>query len=162
MHALLAEAGATPSCAGCCSGLHALTDAGAHPTCASEDDEDDGDELWYTGSGGNDLLSSRRQTEGQKLEKGNLALANNIKRGVPVRLLRFVGEVAEERSYTRRLYIYDGLYDVTDYKYEVGARQHGVFKFRLVRSARFCPFFAASSPLHLRVIPASSPFPRSH
>ena len=25
-----------------------------------EDDEDDGDELWYTGSGGNDLLSSRR------------------------------------------------------------------------------------------------------
>lgn len=118
-----------------------------------EDDEDDGDELWYTGSGGNDLLSSRRQTGAQKLEKGNLALKNNLESGTPVRLLRYVGEVPPERSYSQRLFIYDGLYAVTDYKYEVGARQHGVFKFKLVRCAGQPPLRKeASAKLHQRLV----------
>lgn len=69
-----------------------------------EDDEDDGDELWYTGEGGNDLLSSRRQTAAQRLTKGNLALVGNLEKGLPVRLVRFVGQCEEERSFTNRLY----------------------------------------------------------
>jgi euchromatic histone-lysine N-methyltransferase len=109
----------------------------ATAVCSSggyEDDEDGGDTLWYTGEGGNDLLSSRRQTDSQRLDRGNLALYNSMCRKSPVRLLRCVSDSAKpHESYTGKLYSYDGLYDVTEYKYESGKRRHSVFRFLLVR-----------------------------
>lgn len=39
-----------------------------------EDDVDNSEDVVYTGQGGNDLLSSRKQIKDQKLDKGNLAL----------------------------------------------------------------------------------------
>ena len=80
-----------------------------------EDDQDNGSEMWYTGSGGNDLLGSQRQLADQKLEKGNLALAGNIQLGVPVRVTR--GNIDREAAYGK-VYIYDGLYDVAEQKEE--------------------------------------------
>jgi euchromatic histone-lysine N-methyltransferase len=119
-----------------------------------EDDEDNGNTLWYTGAGGNDLLSSRRQTGAQRLEKGNLALHNSMTRKSPVRLLRFLSDKASpEESYTGKLYSYDGLYDVTEFKYEVGKRQHGVYKFRLVRQPGQPPLASQTGAvLHKRLI----------
>ena len=39
-----------------------------------EDDVDNSEDVVYTGQGGNDLLSTRKQIKDQKMEKGNLAL----------------------------------------------------------------------------------------
>jgi euchromatic histone-lysine N-methyltransferase len=39
-----------------------------------EDDVDNSEDVVYTGQGGNDLLSTRKQVKDQKMEKGNLAL----------------------------------------------------------------------------------------
>lgn len=39
-----------------------------------EDDVDNLDEVVYTGSGGNDLLGSKKQVKDQVLQRGNLAL----------------------------------------------------------------------------------------
>ena len=76
-----------------------------------EDDVEspDGEWLWYTGEGKNDLNSSRRQTGSQAMKGGNEALLNSHKLNLPVRLARFIGKEVEE-SYTGRMYIYDGLY----------------------------------------------------
>ena len=92
----------------------------------------DGSWLWYTGEGGNDLLSSRRQVASQKMKGGNQALANSHALGLPVRLARFIGK-SEVDSYTGRKYIYDGLYHVETVKQERGTQGMGVVKFLLVR-----------------------------
>eukprot|EP01047_Picozoa_sp_COSAG01_P060410 COSAG01_NODE_7401_length_3221_cov_2.139334_1_plen_463_part_00 len=99
-----------------------------------EDDVEspDGEWLWYTGEGGNDLNSSRRQVAGQKMKGGNEALLNSHKLSLPVRLARFIGKF-EEDSYTGIKYIYDGLYDVAQVKQEKGTQNYGVIKFLLVR-----------------------------
>lgn len=39
-----------------------------------EDDVDNSEDVVYTGQGGNDLLSTKKQIKDQKMEKGNLAL----------------------------------------------------------------------------------------
>lgn len=51
------------------------------PICVSivmsggyEDDVDNSEDVVYTGQGGNDLLSTKKQIKDQKMEKGNLAL----------------------------------------------------------------------------------------
>lgn len=50
-----------------------------------EDDRDGGEAVVYTGEGGNDMLHSRAQIGDQHFQRGNLALANNCRLGVPVR-----------------------------------------------------------------------------
>ena len=52
-----------------------------------EDDEDYGDEIIYTGHGGNDP-NTGRQVADQQLKQGNLALAFSRKEGLPVRVVR--------------------------------------------------------------------------
>ncbi len=42
-----------------------------------EDDVDNGEELIYTGQGGNDINGSRKQVANQKLTQGNQALTIN-------------------------------------------------------------------------------------
>ncbi|KAM7249979.1 hypothetical protein ACFE04_021862 [Oxalis oulophora] len=97
-----------------------------------EDDLDKAEEIIYTGQGGHDLNGNKRQVMDQKLERGNLGLKNCIEPGVPVRVTR--GHDSE-LSYTKKLYTYDGLYNVTEYWAEKGIAGFTVFKFRLKRCA---------------------------
>jgi len=54
---------------------------------ATQDDEDLGDVIVYTGEGGR-YAPKRRQIADQQLVKGNMALAENHLNGVPVRVHR--------------------------------------------------------------------------
>ncbi|XP_022887181.1 histone-lysine N-methyltransferase family member SUVH9-like [Olea europaea var. sylvestris] len=93
-----------------------------------EDDEDAGDVIIYTGHGGQDKHS--RQVVHQKLECGNLALERSMHYGIEVRVVR--GIKYEGRT-PGKVYVYDGLYRVTDTWFDVGKSGFGVYKFKLVR-----------------------------
>lgn len=97
-----------------------------------EDDLDNSDVLSYMGQGGN-VIQKGKQPEDQKLERGNLALANSRFLKNPVRVIR--GEtrssgLSEGRAKT---YVYDGLYIVEEFKQEPGRHGKLVYKFKLVR-----------------------------
>ncbi|GLJ26396.1 hypothetical protein SUGI_0508910 [Cryptomeria japonica] len=106
-----------------------------------EDDLDGGDMLIYTGQGGNNYCGDKRQTEDQKLERGNLALKNSIDLKIPVRVIRGIkqkhsGNEGHKESWKNKvsvLYTYDGLYDVEKYWSDRGASGYSVFKFLLRR-----------------------------
>lgn len=97
---------------------------------AYEDDLDNADEIIYTGEGGNNLLGNCHQGAEQTLVRGNLALMNSKDNGNPIRVV--CGHI-EKRSYTGKVYTYDGLYKVVDCLSEKGVRGHLVFKFKLKR-----------------------------
>lgn len=93
-----------------------------------EDDEDAGDVIIYTGHGGQDKLN--RQSAHQKLEGGNLALERSMSYGIEVRVIRgfkYPGCI------TSKVYVYDGLYKITDCWFDVGKSGFGVYKYKLVR-----------------------------
>ena len=75
-----------------------------------EDDEDNGTDLVYTGQGGNDLLGRKKQLADQKWDRGNIAMRNAQQKGVPVRVIR---ANPDKQAPYGRVFIYDGLYDVT-------------------------------------------------
>ncbi|CAA2984969.1 histone-lysine N-methyltransferase family member SUVH9-like [Olea europaea subsp. europaea] len=93
-----------------------------------EDDEDAGDVIIYTGHGGQDKHS--RQVVHQKLECGNLALERSMHYGIEVRVVR---GLKYEGTTHGKVYVYDGLYRVTDTWFDVGKSGFGVYKFKLVR-----------------------------
>ncbi|KAF9616431.1 hypothetical protein IFM89_029685 [Coptis chinensis] len=95
-----------------------------------EDDLDDSKEIVYTGQGGNNLLGNKRQVSDQVLERGNLALKNNIDQSMPVRVIRGHPYAS---SFTGKIYTYDGLYDVVNYWAEKGVSGFTVFKYKLKR-----------------------------
>ncbi|MCO5597774.1 hypothetical protein L7F22_051856 [Adiantum nelumboides] len=95
-----------------------------------EDDIDNSEDVIYTGSGGNDLLGNKRQIADQVLKRGNLALKNNMEQDIPVRLVR--GHKTK-KSYTGKVYTYDGLYRVNDYWAEEGISGFTLYKYRLKR-----------------------------
>ena len=95
-----------------------------------EDDEDRGDVIIYTGSGGRDRRTGR-QAAHQTLTRANLALANSLRHGLPVRVVR--GAHPDVHDPPEAGYRYDGLYRVTDYWQETGAAGFTVWRFRLVR-----------------------------
>ncbi|KAI5072278.1 hypothetical protein GOP47_0012384 [Adiantum capillus-veneris] len=97
---------------------------------AYEDDIDNSDDVIYTGSGGNDLLGRKHQIADQVLKRGNLALTYNMEQDLPVRLIR--GHKTK-KSYTGKIYTYDGLYKVKDFWAEKGLSGFTVYKFRLKR-----------------------------
>lgn len=87
------------------------------------DDEDFGDEIHYTGAGGRNP-STGRQVAPQQLNRTNLALANSLRHGLPVRVVRRVEGIG---------YRYDGLFRVDDYWPETGVDGYRVWRFRLVK-----------------------------
>ncbi|KAG5573772.1 hypothetical protein H5410_063538 [Solanum commersonii] len=93
-----------------------------------EDDEDAGDVIIYTGQGGQDKNS--RQVVHQKLEGGNLALERSMYYGVEVRVIRGFKYVG---SSSGKVYVYDGLYRITESWFDVGKSGFGVYKYKLVR-----------------------------
>lgn len=130
---------------------HALRDTGVHrPTQAGicgradegaesvvlnggyVDDEDWGDVVIYTGAGGNDRQTGR-QVADQTLTRTNRALVENLRRGLPVRVIR--GSHADVRDGPALGYRYDGLYRVADYWPDVGEDGFRIWRFRLERLA---------------------------
>ncbi|OAY64701.1 Histone-lysine N-methyltransferase, H3 lysine-9 specific SUVH4 [Ananas comosus] len=95
-----------------------------------EDDLDNCEEIVYTGQGGHDLLGNKKQIGDQKMERGNLALKNNMDSDAPVRVVR--GHVLKS-SYCGRVYTYDGLYKVIKYWPDKGVSGFTVFKYKLKR-----------------------------
>ncbi|CAN8247770.1 unnamed protein product [Cochlearia groenlandica] len=93
-----------------------------------EDDEDTGDVLVYTGHGGQDKL--HRQCQHQKLEGGNLAMERSMHYGIEVRVIR---GFKYENSISSKVYVYDGLYKIVEFWFDVGKSGFGVFKFKVVR-----------------------------
>lgn len=93
-----------------------------------EDDEDYGDIIIYTGHGGRSQESGKQVTN-QELVRGNLALAESCKNGLPVRVIR--GAYKKSKFAPKEGYRYDGLYRVEDYWKEVGLRGYIVWRFRL-------------------------------
>lgn len=95
-----------------------------------EDDEDGGDVLIYTGQGGNNYISDKKQSFDQKLERGNLALERSMHYGVEVRVIR---GIKDSRSPSGKIYIYDGLYKIEHSWLDKGRSGCGVFKYKLQR-----------------------------
>ncbi|KAL9237722.1 hypothetical protein vseg_012238 [Gypsophila vaccaria] len=130
----------------CVVGLHGQSQAGidylvpsnhGEPIATSivvsggyEDDQDAGDVLVYTGHGGQDR-SSRTTTNNQKLEGGNLALERSMHYGIEIRVIR--GLKCVGNSLTSKVYVYDGLYKITETWLDVGRSGFGVYKYKLIR-----------------------------
>lgn len=86
------------------------------------------DILIYSGQGGNPNLYGNDATD-QKLERGNLALFNNIKMGFPVRVVH-----KRKLAKCEFVYVYDGLYKVNRYWHEREQQNHKlVYQFELQR-----------------------------
>ena len=96
-----------------------------------EDDVDLGEEVIYTGHGGNDP-NSGAQTANQSLTRQNLALAVSSTQGLPVRVVRGSGGNPDRSPSTG--YRYDGLYYVESYWKELGRSGFEIWRFRLVKS----------------------------
>ncbi|MCH95173.1 Histone-lysine N-methyltransferase H3 lysine-9 specific SUVH6-like, partial [Trifolium medium] len=92
------------------------------------DELDNTDVLIYTGQGGN-VMSSDKDPEDQKLERGNLALKNSSEEKNPVRVIRG----SESMDGKSKIYVYDGLYLVESCWQEMGSHGKLVYKFRLRR-----------------------------
>ncbi|CAH8388829.1 unnamed protein product [Eruca vesicaria subsp. sativa] len=87
------------------------------------------DVMIYSGQGGNLTSKDQRVVKDQKLETGNLALANSMVEKTPVRVIRGVKRL-DQRG---KCYVYDGLYLVQEYWRERGRGGSVVFKFKLCR-----------------------------
>jgi len=94
-----------------------------------EDDEDNGDEIIYTGAGGNDP-STGKQVEDQTWDnRGNAGLLTSMDQGLPVRVIRgfqHKSELSPDTGYT-----YAGLYSVVDAWEEIGKSGFKICRFRL-------------------------------
>ncbi|KAL1194108.1 Histone-lysine N-methyltransferase, H3 lysine-9 specific SUVH3 [Cardamine amara subsp. amara] len=88
----------------------------------------DPESLIYSGQGGN--ADKNGQASDQKLERGNLALEKSLRKGNGVRVIR--GE-EDPASKTGKIYIYDGLYSISESWVEKGKSGCNTFKYRLVR-----------------------------
>lgn len=95
-----------------------------------EDDEDFGNEVIYTGQGGQNP-GSKAQVRDQTLDRGNAALFVNRREGRPVRLTRGADPKSSYAPTTG--YRYDGLYFVADAWAAVGRAGFRVYRYRLVR-----------------------------
>lgn len=100
-----------------------------------EDDEDLGDEILYTGQGGNDPVT-KKQVADQDLVRGNRALARNLLEGVPVRVVR--GSRHDSPHAPAAGYRYDGLFRVEACWHETGKSGFRVWRFCL-RKAEEAP-----------------------
>lgn len=93
-----------------------------------EDDEDFGDEIIYTGAGGNE---GKKQIEDQTWKNTqNAGLLKSMIEGLPVRVIR--GYQHKSEFSPKKGYQYAGLYSVVDAWEEDGLRGFKVCRFRLV------------------------------
>ena len=93
-----------------------------------EDDEDHGDTIVYTGHGGRED-GSTKQVVDQELVRGNKALALNVLKGLPVRVIR--GTDKKSNYAPQEGYRYDGLFIVEEYWKDIGKSGFNIWRFRL-------------------------------
>ncbi|XP_018572895.1 E3 ubiquitin-protein ligase UHRF1-like [Anoplophora glabripennis] len=136
------------------AGIHGRETDGAYSLVLSggyEDDIDNGEEFYYTGSGGRDLSGNKRCSEqscDQKLTRMNKALALNCnatfndktgaeskdwKKGKPVRVVRNYKGAKHSKYAPQDGNRYDGLYKVVKYYPEKGKSGFVVWKYLLRR-----------------------------
>uniref|UniRef100_A0A0A8Z7G0 Uncharacterized protein n=1 Tax=Arundo donax TaxID=35708 RepID=A0A0A8Z7G0_ARUDO len=94
-----------------------------------ENDDDDTDILVYTGQGGN---SRHKEKHDQKLERGNLALMNSMKKKNQIRVVR---SAQDPFCNSGKIYIYDGLYRIEDSWMDKAKNGFSVFKYKLRRES---------------------------
>lgn len=95
------------------------------------DDEDNGDEIIYTGHGGQDA-NTKKQVSDQSWETyGNKGLLISELHGLPVRVTRGANHKSEYSP--EKGYKYGGLYQVTDHFWKKEEGQLGVCRFKLVK-----------------------------
>jgi putative restriction endonuclease len=95
------------------------------------DDEDYGDEIIYTGSGGK-LEGSKVHTFDQQFTRYNLSLVTSCNNGTPIRLIR--GSNHDSIYSPKAGYRYDGLFKVEDYWTELGRDGFKICRFRLTKT----------------------------
>lgn len=114
------------------AGISGSKDEGADSIVISggyEDDFDSGDEIIYTGEGGQD--DKGRHIANQELTRGNLALAKSEIDSLPVRVIRGADK---KNPYAPELgYRYDGLYKVDSHWHEIGKAGFLVYRFKLLK-----------------------------
>jgi putative restriction endonuclease len=93
-----------------------------------EDDLDFGEEIVYTGAGGNDS-NTGKQIKDQTWDKGNAGLLLSMDRGLPVRVIR--GSTHKSEFSPQNGYSYAGLYSVVDAWEETGKSGFKICRFRL-------------------------------
>jgi hypothetical protein len=96
-----------------------------------EDDIDLGDEIIYTGHGGNDT-SSKKQVENQSWDSpGNMGLVISKIRQLPVRVIR---SYKHDSAFSPESgYKYGGLYRVVDSWDEIGKSGYLICRFKLIK-----------------------------
>jgi len=136
------------------AGIHGREEDGAYSIVLSggyEDDADDGDEFYYTGSGGRDLSGNKRtaeQSSDQLLTRMNKALAKNVnaklnakegaeaedwKGGKPVRVVRNCKGRKHSKYAPEEGNRYDGIYKIVKYWPEKGKSGFMVWRYFLRR-----------------------------
>jgi len=96
-----------------------------------EDDEDYGDEIIYTGAGGNDTATGRQIADQSLTQPGNAGLVLSEESAYPVRVIR--GYKGDPEFSPATGYRYDGLYRVTRHWAETGRSGFRIWRFQLVR-----------------------------
>jgi putative restriction endonuclease len=95
-----------------------------------EDDEDLGDEIIYTGAGGNDANSGKQVADQTWTNRGNAGLLKSMNEGLPIRVIR--GHKHKSPLSPNTGYTYAGLYSVVDAWQETGKSGFKICRFRLV------------------------------
>ena len=95
-----------------------------------EDDKDLGDEIIYTGAGGNDANTGKQVADQTWTNRGNAGLLKNMNEGLPVRVIR--GHKHKSQLSPNSGYSYAGLYSVVDAWQETGKSGFKICRFRLV------------------------------
>jgi len=94
-----------------------------------EDDEDLGDEIIYTGAGGNDSNTGKQINDQTWENRGNAGLRLSMDHGLPVRVIR--GHFHKSKFSPEKGYTYAGLYSVVDAWEEKGKSGFKICRFRL-------------------------------
>jgi putative restriction endonuclease len=95
-----------------------------------EDDKDLGDEIIYTGAGGNDPNTGKQIADQTWENRGNAGLVKSMNEGLPVRVIR--GHQHNSPYSPKTGYSYAGLYSVLDAWQETGKSGFKICRFRLV------------------------------
>jgi putative restriction endonuclease len=96
-----------------------------------EDDIDLGDEIIYTGAGGNDPSTGKQIADQSLTQHGNAGMVVSEENGYPVRVLR--GFKGDPKFSPPTGYRYDGLYRVNRHWSEIGKSGFRIWRFQLFR-----------------------------
>ncbi|WP_051201377.1 YDG/SRA domain-containing protein [Christiangramia portivictoriae] len=94
-----------------------------------EDDYDLGEEILYTGEGGNDTSSGKQVAHQQWDSPGNAGLLKSMKSNYPVRVIR--GWKHNSKFSPKEGYKYDGLFYVTHAEMVIGKSGYKICRFTL-------------------------------